>query len=51
MIQFTREQRERIDRLLAEGEEEQRKNGNITYTHEEICKILGIPNRERKLSR
>ena len=35
-ISFTKEERARIDRLLEEGEEEQKRNGNKTYTLEEV---------------
>ena len=35
-IDFTPEERVRIDRLLAEGEEYQKRTGNKTYTLEEV---------------
>lgn len=35
-INFTPEERARIDRLLAEGEEYQRQHGNKRYTMEEL---------------
>ena len=39
---FTKEERERIDRLLAESDEEQRKNGNKLYSHDEVWgQLLG----------
>lgn len=39
---FTKEEEERIDRLLAEADEEQKRNGNKYYTDEEVWKpILG----------
>ncbi|MBP3255790.1 MAG: hypothetical protein J6M60_04815 [Clostridia bacterium] len=37
-MEFTEEQRKRIDALLAESDEEQKRNGNKTYTHEEAWK-------------
>ena len=41
-IIFTKEEKERINSLLEEGEEIQRQNGNRLYTDEEIWKpILG----------
>ena len=41
-IDFTEEEIERIDRLLAESDEEQMKNGNKLYTHDEVWgEILG----------
>jgi len=39
-MKFTDEERKIIDRLLEEGEEMQRQNGNKTYTHEEVWKTL-----------
>ncbi|MBP3255756.1 MAG: hypothetical protein J6M60_04640 [Clostridia bacterium] len=39
-MDFTEEQRKRIDELLAEGEENNKKNGNKTYTHEEVWKPI-----------
>ena len=39
---FTKEEEERIDRLLAEADEEQKRNENKYYTDEEVWKpILG----------
>ena len=39
---FTKKEEERIDRLLAEADEEQKRNGNKYYTDEEVWKpILG----------
>lgn len=39
---FTKEERLRIDRLLAESDEEQRRNGNKLYSHDEVWEsILG----------
>ena len=39
---FTKEEEEIIDRLLAESDEEQRRNGNKLYSHDEVWgKILG----------
>lgn len=35
-MQFTDEERKIIDRLLEESDEEQRKNGNKLYSHEEV---------------
>ena len=50
-IIFTKEEKQRINRLLEEGEEMQRQNGNKLYTDEEIWKpILGEEN-YRKLHR
>lgn len=41
-IIFTYEEKQRINRLLEEGEEIQRQNGNRLYTDEEVWKpILG----------
>lgn len=41
-IIFTDEEKQRINRLLEEGEEMQRQNGNRLYTDEEVWKpILG----------
>lgn len=41
-IIFTDEEKQRINRLLEEGEEVQRQNGNRLYTDEEVWKpILG----------
>ena len=41
-MQFTAEEREIIDKLLEESDEEQRKNGNKLYSHEEVWRsILG----------
>ena len=41
-MQFTEKEIERIDKLLEESDEEQRKNGNKLYTHEEVLgSILG----------
>lgn len=41
-IIFTKEEKQRINRLLEEGEEMQRQNGNKLYTDEEVWKpILG----------
>ena len=41
-ISFTKEEIERIDRLLEESDEEQRQNGNKLYTHDEVWgEILG----------
>ena len=41
-IIFTKEERERIDRLLAESDEEQRKNGDKLYSHDEVWgQLLG----------
>ena len=37
-MEFTEEQRKRINALLAEGEEYNKKMGNKTYTHEEAWK-------------
>ena len=50
-IIFTDEEKQRIDRLLEESDEEQRKNGNKLYSHDEVwSKILGEEN-YRKLHR
>lgn len=39
---FTKKEEERIDRLLAEADEEQKRNGNKYYIDEEVWKpILG----------
>ena len=39
---FTKEEKQKINRLLEEGEEIQRQNGNKLYTDEEMWKpILG----------
>jgi len=44
-IIFTKEERERIDRLLAEVDEEQEKNGNKLYSHAEVWgELLGEEN-------
>lgn len=44
-IIFTKEEEERIDRLLAESDEEQERNGNKLYSHDEVwSKILGKEN-------
>ena len=41
-MKFTTEERKRIDKLLAEADEEQRRNENRYYTDEEVWKpILG----------
>ena len=41
-IIFTKEEKERIDRLLAESDEEQERNGNKLYSHDEVWgPILG----------
>ena len=41
-IFFTKKEEERIDRLLAESDEEQRQNGNKLYSHAEVWgEILG----------
>lgn len=41
-MKFTTEERKRIDKLLAEADEEQKRNGNRYYTDEEVWKpILG----------
>ena len=41
-MQFTDEEIERIDKLLAESDEEQKQNGNKLYTHDEVWgKFLG----------
>ena len=39
-MKFTPEQRKRIDALLAEGEEMQRRNGNKTYSEEEFWNLV-----------
>ena len=39
---FTKKEKQKINRLLEEGEEKQRQNGNRLYTDEEMWKpILG----------
>lgn len=44
-MKFTKQERERIDKLLEEVDEEQRKNGNKLYTHAEVWgEILGEEN-------
>lgn len=48
-MQFSKEQRRAIDKLLEEGKEEQRRNGNITYTQEEIVEFFSTPKKEREL--
>lgn len=48
-MKFTKNQKEIIDKLLLESDEEQIKNGNITYTQEEMVKIFRIPREERAL--
>lgn len=48
-MQFTEKQKEIIDKLLLESDDEQIKNGNITYTQEEMIKFFSIPRQERKL--
>ena len=48
-MKFTGSQRELIDKLLLESDEEQIKNGNITYTQEEMVNFFSIPREERKL--
>jgi len=41
-MQFTKKEKERIDRLLEEAEEMQRQTGNKLYSHEEVWgPILG----------
>ena len=41
-IIFTKEEKERIDKLLKESDEEQRKNGNKLYSHDEVWgQLLG----------
>ena len=41
-IMFTKEEKQRINRLLEEGEEMQRQNGNKLYSHDEVWgKLLG----------
>ena len=39
-MEFTDEQRKRIDALLAEGEEYNKKMGNKKYTHEEFWNLV-----------
>ena len=48
-MQFTEKQKQIIDRLLSESDEEQIKNGNTTYTQEEMVKFFSIPKEEREL--
>ena len=36
---FTKEEEERIDRLLVESDEEQRKNGDKLYSHDEVWRL------------
>ena len=44
-IHFTEEEIKRIDRLLAEVDEEQKRNGNRLYSHAEVWgQILGEEN-------
>ena len=39
---FTKEEEDRIDRLLAEVDEEQKRNGNKLYSHDEVWgQLLG----------
>ena len=40
---FTEKELKRINELLEESRELQRKNGNKTYSMEEVCRNLGIP--------
>lgn len=41
-IIFTKKERERIDKLLEESDEEQRQNGNKLYSHDEVWgELLG----------
>lgn len=41
-IIFTKEEEKRIDRLLEESDEEQRRNGNKLYSHDEVWgRLLG----------
>ena len=48
-MQFTEKQKEIIDKLLLESDDEQIKNGNITYTQEEMIKFFSMSREERKL--
>ena len=46
-MKFTQEEIKRIDKLLAEVDEEQEKNGNILYSFDEVArKILNRVERE-----
>ena len=48
-MKFSKNQKEIIDKLLLESDEEQIKNGNTTYTQEEMVKFFSIPKEEREL--
>lgn len=37
-MKFSEEERKEIDKILAEVEEEQKQNGNILYSFEEVAK-------------
>lgn len=47
-MKFNKEEREYIDRELAKSDETQRRNGNKTYTLEQVASMLGIK-RERDI--
>ena len=47
-MKFSKEEREYIDRELAKSDETQRKNGNKTYTIEEVATMLGIQRKRSK---
>lgn len=47
-MKFSKEEREYIDRELAKSDETQRKNGNKTYTIEEVATMLGVQRKRSK---
>ena len=47
-MKFTQKERQVIEKLLEEGREMQKNNGNETCTHEEIFKILEVTPEEIK---
>ena len=47
-MKFSKEEREYIDKELAKSDETQRRNGNKTYTLEQVASMLGIK-RERDI--
>ena len=50
-MQFSKEEREKIDKILTEIEEEQKQNGNKLYSFEEVVrKFLSETERENNYS-
>lgn len=39
-MRFSEEERNEIDKILAEVEEEQKQNGNVLYSFEEVTKSI-----------